>query len=112
MNDLFRYFHEIGWAVQASIHEYHMHFKCFQVDAEDGIGAPMLDGEDGIPTAGLSPEDAFWNIRIDVKWDGCSNWETNRDCMVHFCRRDQMEELSALFVECYDWASETLKIEA
>lgn len=31
------------------------------------------------------------------KWDGCVNWNTNPDCMYHFCGADDAERLTAMF---------------
>ncbi len=37
------------------------------------------------------------DIRGSVKWDGCINWETNGNCMAHFCEVSNMDDLNESF---------------
>ncbi len=41
-----------------------------------------------------------------VKWDGCSNWNTE-ECL-HFCCRNQAKDLGDILAACYDWAAELM----
>lgn len=40
-------------------------------------------------------------IRGSLKWDGCINWETDPDCMMHNCGMDSIRELTACFERLY-----------
>jgi len=41
-----------------------------------------------------------------VKWDGCSNWQTNEDCMLHACEREELVNIGLLMAECWDLTAE------
>ena len=32
-----------------------------------------------------------------VKWDGCMNWQTNNNCMAHFCAEDNLNSMIEAF---------------
>lgn len=40
-----------------------------------------------------------------IKWDGCSNWNT--EC-IHFCSKPQFLQLSQLLECCFDFAAKNL----
>lgn len=41
-----------------------------------------------------------------IKWDGCSNWETPKECMLHICGPDMMLDFSKVLMKCYLIAGE------
>ena len=44
-----------------------------------------------------------------IKWDGCSNWDWHdRDCMQHFCGREDAVSIGALMNHLYDIAAQRL----
>ena len=48
--------------------------------------------------------DAFWLIRGRIKWDGCVDWETNPDCMMHGCGPSHGEWVAKMFEVIYAYA--------
>lgn len=40
-------------------------------------------------------------VRGSSKWDGCMNWETDPECMYHFCSDYDADILAALFKEVW-----------
>jgi hypothetical protein len=49
-------------------------------------------------------DDAFWEIRGSIKWDGCINWESNPECMVHGCGPSHITQLTTQFSAIYAFA--------
>ena len=45
-----------------------------------------------------------------VKWNGCSNWAFDEDkiCMLHFCERNELNQISQVMIACWDWTKELL----
>jgi hypothetical protein len=41
-----------------------------------------------------------------VKWDGCSNWEFQKDCMIHACDREGLERIGNVLTRCWDLTAE------
>lgn len=84
------------------------------------IGGTNLT-ENGKPTV-----DIFWNrknwkslpdpvttldeaqiwLEGSVKFDGCSNWHFEECMAVHFCTKEQCENLGKLLTMCWEWAFE------
>jgi len=46
-------------------------------------------------------EQAFWEIDGGLKWDGCINWQTNGQCMVHGCTPRHADAITAIFQTIY-----------
>lgn len=46
-------------------------------------------------------QDAFCTIDGDLKWDGCINWQTNPECMMHGCGSNHVEQITAIFQTIY-----------
>lgn len=44
---------------------------------------------------------AFCEIDGAVKWDGCINWQTNPECMMHGCGPRHISTISAIFETVY-----------
>lgn len=42
----------------------------------------------------------------DVRWDGCSNWNT--ESYVHFCTQEEIVAFGKLLADLWTWASELL----
>ena len=49
-----------------------------------------------------------YELRAFVKWDGCTNWETNEDCMAHGCYRSCLTNAGEAMALCWDWAKEIM----
>lgn len=77
-------FTELGFRVIASPHDYHVDYQIYLLN----------DLDDEIELGG------------HVKWDGCSNWTTNEDCMYHACSRQDIINIGLILAECYDWTKE------
>lgn len=43
-----------------------------------------------------------------IKWDGCSNWHTNKNCTIHFCGLEGVKRFHETLNECYRIAKEHL----
>ena len=74
---------DLGAEVRATMDEYYVHF-----DILDEDGEPEMSG--------------------GVKWDGCSNWETSSECMLHRCDRDGLLKLGQIMARCWEWTSNNL----
>lgn len=59
----------------------------------------LWNGEDGHPFAEW--EQAFWEIDGGLKWDGCINWQTNPECMMHGCSPRHAKQIADLFDTVY-----------
>ena len=55
----------------------------------------------GAPTPLSEWAGAFCEIDGALKWDGCINWQTNPDCMMHGCGSHHVEELKEIFSAVY-----------
>ncbi len=49
-------------------------------------------------------------LEADVKWDGCVNWQTNPDCMFHFCGVDDLEKLREAFLVMWQFTRDNLDV--
>ena len=52
----------------------------------------------------LIPNKSFAEIHGSVKWDGCTNWSTRDDVMVHNCGLDDMKRLTEALQGAYEEA--------
>ena len=44
---------------------------------------------------------------VQIKWDGCSNWDFNCDpVLIHFCGREEAKKLGILVDKLYDLAKQ------
>jgi hypothetical protein len=43
-----------------------------------------------------------------IKWDGCSNWDTDKNCSIHFCGLDGLYNFNECLKECYRIAKSIL----
>jgi hypothetical protein len=43
----------------------------------------------------IMDEDGEVDVRGEVRWDGCMNWETTQPCMVHFYHPDHIDVFAA-----------------
>ena len=59
-----------------SIHSHHVEFSLW-INPQDETDEPDITGS--------------------VKWDGCMNWQTNPNCMAHFCSAEDIDTLSRGF---------------
>ena len=63
------------------------------------------------PAAVDSLEEAERAFYGGVRWEGCADWNLEGDQTVdfHVCRREQLEQISAVLCACYDWAPLLMK---
>lgn len=63
------------------------------------------------PSAVDSLEEAERAFFGGVKWQGCADWNLEGDQTVdfHVCRREQLEQISAVLCACYDWAPQLIR---
>ena len=49
-----------------------------------------------------------WETEITghIKWDGCANFETNNDCMMHVCGVEEFSDISLIMQHLYALARE------
>lgn len=73
--------HSIGGSFKAAITKVEPHYAEYEIWIK-----PDLEQEE-------KPD-----ITGSIKWDGCMNWQTNPDCMAHFCEKDDISSLSAAFL--------------
>ncbi len=62
------------------------------------------------PCAVDSLEEAEREFFGGVKEVGCADWNLNGDLKIdhHVCRREQLEQISAVLCACYDWAPQLI----
>lgn len=72
---------------------------------ENGLSVSFDIYKDALPEPRLVA-DGF------VKWDGCSNWSTTANHMIHFCDLDDIDRFALALKKCYDVASELMAGEA
>ena len=62
------------------------------------------------PCAVDSLDDAERSFFGGVKEAGCADWNLNGDLKVdhHVCRREQLEQISAVLCACHDWAPQLI----
>ena len=92
------------YGIRYDVQQYHMDFAVYPVaQAFEGlskVGAWCLfDGANQYDLA--EHEQADFEIRGSLKWDGCINWETNPDCMMHGCGPGHAAEIGAMFNAVY-----------
>lgn len=46
-------------------------------------------------------KDACWNFDGALKWDGCINWQTNPEIMMHGCGPQHVDQITAVFQTVY-----------
>jgi hypothetical protein len=67
----------------------------------------IVDGEEVIvmSESNMFEQDGLI-IRGHVKWTGCSNWETNPDCMLHGCGKEGLTRIGDILGICWDLTKE------
>ena len=86
---------------------YNVDFKVFDAAWCSDDNRPLIM-DNGAPYPLETWKDRFWVWGGYVKWDGCSNWQTNPDCMAHFCGPNQGEDLATIWQEIYRLAANNL----
>lgn len=76
--------HPIRWRLHEN--ELSVEFEIF--DSEASFGATEAD----VIVSGF------------LKWDHCMNWQTNPECMAHFCTLADAERLTRAFAALYEAA--------
>lgn len=90
--------HENIYGVKYTVHPngYSVAFEARGVQGYDENGP--IWWKDGAST--LDDADVF--VSGDVRWDGCTNYETDRDCMAHACSRESLVALGVLLGRIFD----------
>lgn len=94
-------------AIRFAVFDHHVDFRVF--DAAEGqscINGKWTDPEWGLfdgssDFAFAEWEQAEWELSGYLKWDGCINWQTNPECMVHGCSPRHVDWINAVFGAVY-----------
>lgn len=85
-------------------------------DLGNGYFAKPVLHENGLSVAFDIYQTALPDPRLvacgSVKWDGCFNWETIPNRMMHSCDPDMMDAFVGALKKCWDVAAEMLGDEA
>jgi|ERR1700723_2579379 len=99
----------LPFTIVAEPHDYHCDFICYQSISTD-VNQPLYRRKDDSNqwTENISEAEIF--LSGFVKWDECSNWLFNiqDDCMIHFCVKEEAEQVGRLFGRLYDLAAELI----
>lgn len=94
---------EHNYAIRFAPDAYAIEFKVFAAAASKSADTDwswgLFDGENAREFHEW--QSAFWEIGGALKWDGCINWETNPECMVHGCSPGHADEITAIFRAVY-----------
>ena len=75
---------------------------------------PDKDGDVIIPLYGMNYKEEIdegdFDIGGYVKWDGCSNWSTNPDCMFHGCSREDISVIGDILSKCWDLTAKYCRV--
>lgn len=98
--------------------EYVCNFVCYEVS---GYVRDEVTGEYTVPDYKMAGDGCGDETTEDldraqvylhggIKWDGCSNWSFDEQerCMLHFCGRRSIRQLTVLFDRLYDLAAELI----
>jgi hypothetical protein len=112
MSDLF-YHNDIGYTIKADYKEYHIDFYVYRnmtygLDADENDSVVWLKKNGTWQEETSNIEEAETYVHGFIKWDGCSNWEYNKDSdiMIHFCGSNEAEFAAKVIPLCYKIASE------
>lgn len=119
MDVLIKVFEELEFVVVATPSTHHISFKIYHVEGwqetnegSDVWNRPLFHKADSptSPDPVDKMEDAEVYLHGDVKWDGCSNWifDEQERCMLHGCRRKDVQRFGDILSACWDWAKELL----
>jgi hypothetical protein len=114
--DILRTFIEkdLGFVIVADPQKYShaVCYKVYEVVGEHQDGSFVFHKEEGDihPNVVQTIEDATPYLDGSVKWDGCSNWTVgyndSRAYLMHFCSREQLENLGKVMARCWDLTRE------
>ena len=88
------------YLVRLECHEFYISFEAIP------IFNVLLYGDSDYSSTDPWDEELAYDFRGSLKWDGCINWETNKDCMAHACSLEQVSSVSDVFKSVYAAASE------
>lgn len=107
---------ELGFVIVADPDEYSVCYKVYEIVGEEIHPKPglMFHKEDENhschPNRVDTIEEATPYLDGSVKWDGCSNWTVGYNdtqvYMMHFCSREQLENLGKVMAKCWDLTKE------
>lgn len=97
---------DIGYTVKIVPDSHVVKYFIYEIaglDEEENILWTKKDW-DTLPDFVSKLEDAELFLHGEVKWDTCSNWyfDAQDDVMLHFCTREQLENIGVLMTRCYD----------
>lgn len=90
------------YGIRFERHEAHINFRVFNVCQGENQTYELLDCMETAPLADWETFD--WELNGSIKWDGCINWETNPQCMMHGCSPRHAVDLTAIFETVYAYA--------
>jgi len=101
-------FEDLWYYVVAEPTDYHVDFKIYVIEGRKEDGTPLFHekGKRSSPAPVDKLVDADVYAHGGVKWDGCSNWSIDEldRCMLHFCSKQQAQDLGLILGECYNMA--------
>jgi hypothetical protein len=99
-------FEDIGFSVIAEPDSHKVDYKVYQISGKNNEDQLIWckDNDHGCSGFCENLDEADLFLHGYVKWDGCSNWHFDEqdDVMIHFCERDQMENIGKILTKCYD----------
>lgn len=88
--------------------EYSVKFWVFPTCQTTGENPETLIHDDNETYPLDTWRDRFWEWRGTLKWDGCANWETNPECMMHFCEPSEAQAMADVWKTIYRLAQDNL----
>lgn len=108
------HFNDINFSVSFEADDYNCDFKVYEIIGwnDDKKHIPYFNRENY--TSSPDPVENITDAQIflhgHIKWDGCSNWyfDEQDNIMLHFCYKEQGENIGKLFSQLYDIASKNI----
>jgi hypothetical protein len=100
-----------NFAIRFELHDYRVDFRTFVAALTSHCGNDgkwtqadweLFDGSESHTLAEW--QSAFWEIEGHIKWDGCINWQTNPECMVHGCGPNEARGVGEIFEAAFAFA--------
>ncbi len=100
------HFEYLGFSVIAEPNSHKVDYKVYKIGGKNHDDQLIWckDTDHGCNGYCDKLEEADLYLHGYVKWDGCSNWHFDEqdDVMLHFCEREQMENIGKILTKCYD----------
>lgn len=93
----------VKFIVRWTVYEHRAEAKVYEA-SYSGRG-----GIDDVPVLDEVPEDASHDMEVDLRWDGCGNWDLSPGGMLlHTCGRNDVQALAELLVFLHRRAHELI----